>query len=188
MTIADKLDSFAESLSTMILAIIIVIGFIGFMFFNVWLGILFVETGYPGTLFESQYRFSGPALKSDFSVLISNGTLNDYILIQYLDIGIMVFTAVCFFFLTLAIAKKMKPDSSWRKRGFMSALLFPISSLLDGIENIVLLTMLANPLNFPDGLALVYSSLAVAKFAVFIIGLIFIVVILIAFFIERRKQ
>ncbi len=175
-----KIDSLINNLSTRSWLIILLTSGVGFIFFNVWLGILFEETGYPVALITSQMRFNASKLKSDFSVLLDEGTLNDYKMIQYLDLGIMISTAVFFGALTLFSIKKFDNNSDWRKRGYIVALLFPISGLLDAIENVFLLIMLEDPLGFPDWLAYIYSSLALAKLVVFIIGLISLIIVSIA--------
>ncbi|MHA2273420.1 MAG: hypothetical protein ACXACI_16305, partial [Candidatus Hodarchaeales archaeon] len=148
-----KIDSLINNLSTRSWLIILLTSGVGFIFFNVWLGILFEETGYPVALITSQMRFNASKLKSDFSVLLDEGTLNDYKMIQYLDLGIMISTAVFFGALTLFSIKRFDNNSDWRKRGYIVALLFPISGLLDAIENVFLLIMLEDPLGFPDWLA-----------------------------------
>jgi hypothetical protein len=175
-----KIDSLINNLSTRSWLIILLTSGVGFIFFNVWLGILFEETGYPVALITSQMRFNASKLKSDFSVLLDEGTLNDYKMIQYLDLGIMISTAVFFGALTLFSIKRFDNNSDWRKRGYIVALLFPISGLLDAIENVFLLIMLEDPLGFPDWLAYIYSSLALAKLVVFIIGLISLIIVSIA--------
>ena len=176
MKITNKLASIANSLSTKQFLIILILSFIGFIFFNIYLGILFEETGYPVQLLVSQTRFDALELKSDFSILIELGTLSDYILIQYLDLGIMVFTTVFFLTLALFITKRVK-SVSWRNRGYMASLFFPISSLLDLIENTFLLIMLKNPLEFADWLAIAYSTSAVVKLCSFLLGLILLVLV-----------
>lgn len=175
-----KIDSLINNLSSRSWLIILLTSGIGFIFFNVWLGVLFEGTGYPVTLITSQMRFNASKLKSDFSVLIDEGTLNDYKMIQYLDLGIMISTAVFFGALALFSIKGFDNNSDWRKRGYIVALLFPISGLLDAIENVFLLIMLEDPLGFPDWLAYIYSSLALAKLVVFIIGIISLIIVSIA--------
>ncbi|MHA2276408.1 MAG: hypothetical protein ACXAC2_11595 [Candidatus Kariarchaeaceae archaeon] len=78
------------------------------------------------------------------------------------------------------MSRKISHDSPWRKRGFKLALLFPLSSVLDFVENIVLLIMLENPIEFPNWMAYIYSTLALSKLLVFIAGIFSIIVISIA--------
>ena len=69
----------------------------------------------------------------------------------------------------------------------MVAYLFPISGLMDAIENIVILIMLEDPLGFPDWLAYLYSGLALAKLVIFIIGIISLIIVSIAGRRDKRK-
>lgn len=183
--IYEKVSNYINNRSTRSLLITIMLSFIAFMHANIWLGILFEETGYPVALLVSQNRFSPSGLKSDFAVLVENGTLNDYKAIQYLDLYIMISTVICFGAIALAMFRKISHDSPWRKRGFKFALLFPLSSLLDFTENIVLLIMLEDPLEFPNWMAYVYSILALSKLLVFILGILSIIVIS---FIARNER
>ena len=112
-----KIDSFINNLSTQNWVIILLPSLIGFIFFNIWLGILFEETGYPVPLLTSQLRFNASKLKSDFSVLLDSGTLNDYKLIQYLDVGIIISTTIFFGALTLFSIRRFNTNSYWRKKG-----------------------------------------------------------------------
>jgi hypothetical protein len=98
MTLVKKIEDFAERYSKGKFIAVLIISFIAFIFFNVYLGVLYEKTGYPAPLLEGQTRFDAELLRSDISILIDNNTLGDYILIQYLGIGIMVSTAVFFQF------------------------------------------------------------------------------------------
>ena len=49
-----------------------------------------------------------------------------------------------------------------------AALLSAIAPIADTLENLVSYVMLADPIGFPDSFALLYSSLATIKFAMFI--------------------
>jgi hypothetical protein len=149
----ERVSNFVDNRSTKSILTTIVISFIAFMHSNIWLGALFEKTGYPVALLVSQNRFSGSGLKSDFAVLVENRTLNDYKLIQYLDLYIMISTAICFGTIALAMSRKISHDSPWRKRGFKLALLFPLY---------------------------IYSTLALSKLLVFIAGIFSIIVISIA--------
>ncbi|MDH5654452.1 MAG: hypothetical protein OEZ34_00970, partial [Spirochaetia bacterium] len=148
----ENFENFAKNYPKGKFISIIVISFIAFMFFNVYLGILYENTGYPVPLIEGQTRFDAHLLKSDFQVLIQNNTLGDYILIQYLDAGIMISTAIFFTMLAFFIFRYLK-SPSWRMKGFIFSMLFPLSSVLDLVENIFLLTMVYNPIEFPNWLA-----------------------------------
>lgn len=171
-----KIESFAASLSIKQIWIVLTISFVVFIGSNIYLGFLFENTGYPVPLIEGQLRFDESSLKQDFSVLIKNGTLQDYKTIQYLDLSIMLSTAVFFGLLTLFIFRKKK-SKFWRMLGLTLSLFFPLSGLLDFMENIWLLNMLGNPTDFAAWKAMVYSSCALMKLIIFAIGLLGILVV-----------
>lgn len=171
-----KIADFAECYPKNKFMTVLTISFIAFIFFNIYLGILYENTGYPVPLLEGQTRFSPELLRSDFSFLIKNNTLEDYILIQYLDVGIMLSTAVFFTMLALYISTKLKLPH-WKKLIIVFSSLFPVSSLFDLIENTFLLSMVYNPEHFPDWLAVSYSSSAVLKLLSFLIGVLSLVLI-----------
>jgi len=165
---------------------LLIISLTAFIFFNVYLGIMYENTGYPVPLIEGQTRFSAELLKSDFSVLIDKNTLSDYILIQYLDLGIMISTAVFFTMLSLYLSRRIRV-TKWKRKLIAISLLFPLSSFFDLAENIFLLTMVYNPEEFSSWLAICYSSSAVLKLSAFFIGLISIVVIHVLYNLNTRK-
>ena len=170
-----KLESFATGLSTKKYWIVLGLSFVVFLGSNVYLGMLFENTGYPVPLIEGQLRFDASLLRQDFSVLNNNGTLEDYKTIQYLDLSIMLSTAIFFGMLSLFLFRKKKVKF-WRLFGISLSLLFPLSGLLDFVENMWLLNMLNNPVEFPSWIAIAYSSFALMKLAVFAVGLIGILV------------
>jgi len=148
---------------------------------------LFSKSEYPVPLFESQTTFSGPDLKSHYAVLLDQGTMDAYRMIQYLDYGLMFFSGLFFFTLFLTIARKHK-DDSWRRFGFLGAFLFPAGAGMDAIENIFLLVILSNPLEFPDWLAIAYSSFASAKWILFPIGSIWLILSVIALVVKKIQN
>ena len=181
-----ELESFAVRLSVKQIWIVLVISFVVFMGSNVYLGLLFENTGYPVPLIEGQLRFDESLLKQDFSMLIENGTLQDYINIQYWDLSIMLSTAIFFGLLTLFIFRKNK-SKYWRIPGITLSLLFPLSGLLDFIENLWLLNILDNPIDFAGWKAMVYSSFALMKLIAFAMGLVGVLIVFILSKIQFNK-
>ncbi|MDH5387859.1 MAG: hypothetical protein OEY06_05375 [Gammaproteobacteria bacterium] len=182
-----KIEIFAEQYPKSKFTLVLVISFIAFIFFNIYLGIMYENTGYPVPLIEGQTRFSAELLKSDFSVLIDKNTLSDYTLIQYLDAGIMISTAVFFTMLSLYLSRRIR-ITKWKRKLIAVSILFPLSSFFDLAENIFLLQMVYNPEEFPGWLAIFYSSSAVLKLFTFFIGLLSIVVIHILYNLSARKE
>ena len=181
-----KIEIFAEQYPKGKFILALVFSFIAFIFFNIYLGIMYENTGYPVPLIEGQTRFSAELLKSDFSALIDKNTLSDYILIQYLDAGIMISTAVFFTLLSLYLSRQIR-ITKWKRKLIAISILFPLSSFFDLAENIFLLQMVYNPEEFPTWLAILYSSSAVLKLFAFFIGLLSIVVIHILYKLNARK-
>lgn len=171
-----RIDLIATSLSTKKYWIILAISLVVFIGSNLYLGILFENTGYPVSLIEGQLRFDESLLKQDFLVLIKEGTMQKYKTIQYLDISIMLSTAIFFGLLTLFIFKNNK-NKFWRTIGLTLSLLFPLSGLLDLTENIWLLNMLENPTDFAGWKAIMYSSFALMKLITFAVGLAGILIV-----------
>ncbi|MDH5766091.1 MAG: hypothetical protein OEZ38_08745 [Gammaproteobacteria bacterium] len=181
------LQIFAEHYPKGKFVFVLIVSFMAFIFFNVYLGIMYENTGYPVPLIEGQTRFSAELLRSDFSVLIANNTLADYILIQYLDVGIMLSTAVFFTMLSLFISRKIRVEK-WKVMLIYFSLFFPASSVFDLAENIFLLNMAYNPETFSDWLAISYSSAAVLKLASFFIGVLSLIVIPLLYNRDHRRD
>jgi hypothetical protein len=133
------------------------------------------ETGLIGPYPSWWFTFSGETLKSHYSVLIKQGTLNTFITVQYLDFGLMLTTGVFFFILAIVVARKHENNLFLRKYGFIAALVLAISPVMDLFENIFLIIMLSNPLEFPEWMAIVYSGFATAKVGFVTIGLLFVI-------------
>ncbi len=134
------------------------------------------EKGLIGPYPSWWFTFSGEVLKSHYSVLIEQGNLNKFILVQYLDFGLMLTTGIFFFTLAVFVAGKHESTSFFRNFGFIAALVLAISPVMDFFENTVLLIMLSNPLDFPEWMAIVYSSFATAKVGFVTVGLLFVIV------------
>lgn len=181
-----NIEIFAEQYPKYKFISVLILSFIAFIFFNVYLGNLYENTGYPVPLLEGQTRFNAELLKSDFSALIRKNTLSDYILIQYLDLGIMLSTAIFFTMLSLYISRKLN-TAKWKRKIIVFSLFFPVSSILDFIENIFLLKMAYNPIEFSSWLAICYSGSAVLKLGSFFIGVLSIIVIPILYKLSTDK-
>lgn len=171
-----KLESYAVCITVKNYWIVLTLSFIVFIGFNVYLGILFENTGYPVPLIEGQLRFDESLLKQDFLVLIKNETIEEYKTIQYWDLSIMLSTAIFFGLLTLFIFRRNK-NEYWRTLGLTLSLIFPLSGLMDFIENIWLLNMLETPTTFASWKAIVYSTFALMKLIAFAIGLVGIILV-----------
>jgi len=89
------------------------------IFFNVITAGQLALTKYPETELIGPYpswwfTFSGPELKSHYAILIEQGTMETFRVVQYLDYGLMLSTGLFFFILALIIARQHKEGSFFR--------------------------------------------------------------------------
>jgi hypothetical protein len=120
-------------------------------------------SNYPGTLNETQLGFSGEYIKSSFSHM-SKEDMSIFIIANIFDYVFMVAYGTFFFSLALILTRKLKEISIWRKIGYSISIFGITAACCDGIENIFLLMMASNPVNFPNWWAIGHSCFALAKF------------------------
>jgi hypothetical protein len=183
-----KIEFFGNWPSPAKTRVLFIVSLILVIFFNDIFGVVgmqFRQVEYPVPLPLAWFSFSGPELKSHYALLLDQGTMDAYLRLQYLDYGYMVSTGLLFFTLAVIVARKHKVGSFWRRFGFVGALIIPASASMDAIENVFLLVMLSSPLEFPDWLAIPYSSFASAKLALFILGILWLILIAIALVVSR---
>lgn len=109
------------------------------------------------------FTFSDTTLKSHYSVMEEQGSLDVFVNVQYLDFGLMISTGIFLFLLAVIVARRQSEDSSPQKLGFAAAFMVAFSSISDFFENIVLLVMLSDHQQFPSWMAVLYSGLASVK-------------------------
>ena len=127
----------------------------------------YASSGFPVPYWQAQLSFDAVKIKGWYQVLIERGTLDRYIQTQYIDYVFIVSVLILQVVFLLAISRAMPADSWMRRAMIGAAMLSTIAPIADALENVVSYVMLANPLGFANGLAWVYSSLAVVKFAMF---------------------
>ena len=120
-------------------------------------------SNYPGTLDETQLGFSAEYIKSNFSHM-SNEDMSIFIIANIFDYGFMIAYGTFFFSLALTLTRKLKEGSIWKKIGYSVSIFGITAAFCDGIENIFLLMMASNPVNFPNWWAIGHSCFALAKF------------------------
>lgn len=126
---------------------------------------------HPVDYMTGQTSFSGETLKGYYDVMTDAGTLDIYVKTQFIDFGfILGFLGVGLFVCTL-IARLNRAESIGRRIGVLAGSSFVFGGISDMIENGWSFVMLANPSTFSDWLALPYSSFAVLKFGLIILGL-----------------
>ena len=76
----------------------------------------------------------------------------------------MIAYGTFFFSLALTLARKLKEGSIWKIIGYSISIFGITAACCDGIENIFLLMMATNSINFPNWWAIGHSCFALAKF------------------------
>ena len=103
-------------------------------------------------------------IKSCFSRM-SDEDMSIFIIANILDYAFMIAYGIFFFSLALINSyKKLKEGSIWKKIGYSISIFGITAACCDGIENIFILMMASNPINFPNWWAIAHSCFALAKF------------------------
>jgi uncharacterized membrane protein len=109
---------------------------------------------------QGQLSFSGQYLKDLYFQI---GSLEAYRTGQILDYCFMLSYGIFFFAFTLRLARKFESTHILNKVGRIMAICAIAAALFDVCENIFILITLADPFNFPDGLAIAHSVFALIK-------------------------
>jgi len=120
-------------------------------------------SNFPGTLNETQLGFNGEYIKSCFSRM-SDEDISIFIIANVFDYAFMIAYGTFFFSLALTLTRKLKEGSIWKKIGYSVSIFGITAACCDGIENVFLLMMASNPIDFPNWWAIGHSCFALAKF------------------------
>ncbi len=183
---------FLDSPKTLILGLLTLLAFA----FNYWasttLTASYIESKFPVPYYVAQLSFSPEKLKAWYSILQEQGTFDVYVLTQHIDSLFILSTLLLHCFVLVLISRLFAANSKGRKIMVVCALISSIAPISDQLENLVSYIMLANPDNFVDGLAYIYSSFAATKFAFFVFAYVVAPVGLIAgvinLILNRYKQ
>ncbi|MFW9987443.1 MAG: hypothetical protein ACFFC3_02195 [Candidatus Odinarchaeota archaeon] len=126
----------------------------------------FFTVSYPVSAFESQLSFSGELIKE----YNTNADINLYKIANILDYFFILSYGGISFSLGVIIARKFKEEIIWRKIGLIMIPLTIIAPSCDAIENIFILLMLSDPLEFPNVWAIIHSFFALLKYIIMFIG------------------
>ncbi|UCG02648.1 MAG: hypothetical protein JSW11_01390 [Candidatus Heimdallarchaeota archaeon] len=126
--------------------------------------ILLLElSGYPGTLDDTQLGFSAEIIKAHFAMMKSED-IKLFILGNFVDYAFMIAYG-CFFYCSARyLSWDYQQGSLPLKVGKMMAWIGVLSAISDAVENVFLLSMTANPVGFPNWLAIAHSTFALLKF------------------------
>lgn len=126
------------------------------------------ESLFPVPYFEAQLSFDAQRIKEWYGFLIEHNTLDKYLQTQHIDYLFMLSVLLLHFFALLFVSRLFPSASRWRRGLIICALISSLAPIADGLENLVSYVMLADPLEFSSYLAILYSSFAALKFAMFI--------------------
>ena len=124
--------------------------------------ILLQMSGYAGTMEDTQLGFNAEVIRNYFS-LMTPTELGLFITANFVDCLFMLFYGLFFFSAGRLISWNYKRGFP-RRIGLSLAWVGVIAAILDGIENVFLLSMAADPVGFAGWLAIAHSSFAFAKF------------------------
>ncbi len=131
-------------------------------------------SGYAGTMEDTQLGFNADIIKSYFS-LMSPTDMGFFITANLADYIFMLFYGLFFFSAGKLISWNYKSGFP-RSIGLSLAYAGVIAAVLDGFENVFLLSMTADPLGFAAWLAIAHSSFALAKFLFMYVAMAWMVV------------
>ncbi|MGY5861591.1 MAG: hypothetical protein RTU09_04390 [Candidatus Thorarchaeota archaeon] len=119
-------------------------------------------SGYAGSIDDTQLGFNAEIIKSYFS-LMNPTEMGLFITANLADYLFMLFYGIFFFSAARLISWNYKRGLP-KRIGLSLAWVGVIAAVLDGIENVFLLLMTADPVGFAGWLAIAHSSFALAKF------------------------
>lgn len=141
------------------------VAFAAFRISNIVLDAFYARSQFPVPYQEGQTAFDGQLIKSYYQTMIDAGTLNIYWQTQFIDFAFMASLFAFGMIMPLLIRRMYRPKTIPYKMATLAATLIPLGTIFDAIENLWSFAMLSQPLTFPDWIAPIYSSFAVAKFA-----------------------
>lgn len=164
--------------------------------FNLWasstLTASYIASQFPVPYYVAQLSFNPDQLKIWYATLQQLGTFDVYLQTQHID-SLFILSVLILHCLALVLVSRLFPaGSKGRKIMVACALISAIAPISDQLENVVSYIMLANPSNFADNLAYIYSSFAATKFAFFVFAYVAaplgLIAGLINLLINRRQQ
>lgn len=131
----------------------------------------FARVHYPGA------GFGGVPLTFDLQrkydaldTLERNGTLDQFVLVQALDVTIIVGTLLVFTALTLLATRRQNAAAWVRRLGRYTTAAFVLAPTMDALENVSMLALIAFRDRHPDWLNVLQSSCTLGKTVFFVAG------------------
>lgn len=124
---------------------------------------LLTLSNYPGDLEATQLGFDGEYIRFCFSDM-SGADVSFFIMGNLVDYLFMVSYGTLLFSSSLILSRRLRQGSLGRKAGYAASILGLLAACCDGLENVFLLSMASNPIDFPSWLAIPHSLFANIKF------------------------
>ncbi|XID91594.1 hypothetical protein ACF3MZ_24270 [Paenibacillaceae bacterium WGS1546] len=166
----------------------LIIGLIILIPSGLWTEYLFAKVNYPNAGFGGpQATFDVQERRNEYSILAEQETLDLFRQVQYVDFGIVVGTFIVFATLLLILAKWHPPQSIGRRLGKLGAVIISLGPLMDFCENITLLFILQNPLEYPASLGVANLLFTAGKTMFFILGWFVMAIVLLLLGIHKLR-
>jgi hypothetical protein len=162
------LNRLKDRISAATLACVLGFSFMLNLAATAWLNASYAASKFPVPYHVAQLSFDAQRIKNWYAYLIEQETLAIYWQTQFIDFGFIATVLLLHVSMLWLASRLFEVDSFGRRWMERAAVLSAIAPLADTLENLVSFVMLSDPTGFPDGLALLYSSLAAIKFAFFI--------------------
>lgn len=126
--------------------------------------ILILElSGYPGTMNDTQLGFSAEIIKVHFATM-KNEDITLFILANLVDYVFMIAYGCLFYSSVKYLSRNYRQGSLTLRVSNIFAWIGVLSAICDAVENLFLLSMTADPVGFPNWLAIAHSTFASLKF------------------------
>lgn len=120
-------------------------------------------SNYPGELEATQLGFDGEYIRQCFRDM-SGADVSFFIMGNLVDYLFMVSYGTLLFSSSLILSRRLRQGSLGRRVGYTASILGLLAACCDGLENVFLLSMASNPIDFPSWLAIPHSLFASIKF------------------------
>lgn len=144
----------------------------------------FEISNYPVSFIESQLSFSGETIKSHYATM-TNEEITLYLYGNVVDYFFMLGNCLVKIGIAVMVARSFEEDSTLRTTGLIMIFIGIIGTVFDAVENIFIVLMIFDPINFPDILAISHSVFALFKYTCTVIFYGWIIVAVLLLLIDR---
>lgn len=161
------LNKLQEKPGWQLLTLVVLVSFIFNYYASAILTKSYEASQFPVPYFEAQLSFSAVKIMTWYEFLVQNNTMDIYVTTQNIDFLFMLSVLLLHVSAILLLSRGFALGSKLRKYLVYAALISASAPIFDALENAVSYVMIANYNTFPAWLAILYSSFAAAKFAMF---------------------